>query len=180
MGFCSYLKNVFKRMFLYQFLIFFAIFRLINAYRFYIDFQAKIGLILPTPIYNLQPTDREVSYKAYNISLIVLASLSIVFGCGCCQFLTGLATIFTGFVFYNPIEEFKAKKINSFEDYLPTTYFLVCFVIGLAMISSSFACSGCQKKEVPKNETEQKQEVEMSAKSASKETKKKGGKKKEM
>ena len=149
MGFFYYIGNCIKRAILYQFLIFFAIFRLNNAYRFYRDFQNKLSdlvssLHLNPSILNHQPRNKELVYKFYLISLIVISSFSIL-GIKLFQFFSGILCILTGLIYHNPIRHFtellaKNEKltIEKLQEYFPSMDFIIFFSIGLAMLAHSF------------------------------------------
>ena len=99
--------------------------------------------------------------------MIVLSSLSIL-GIRFFQFLTGIASILVGFLYFNPIEQLKGEKKNV-QDYLPKMEFILYFTLGLAMIAHSFkrCCCCCKKEEVKAEE----KEIEMSAKTGGKKKK---------
>ena len=149
MGILSYLKNCFKRAFLYQTLIIFAIYRLLLAYKFYRDFMRKFrrlseDLNIDNKFFEFLPEDDEDTFKIYMISLIVLSSLSIL-GIKFIQVFTGVISILNGFIYYNPIDRFREVKERhillgafNFDEYLPNINFNILFVIGLAMIGESF------------------------------------------
>ncbi len=148
MGILSYLKNCFKRAFLYQTLIIFAIYRLLLAYKFYRDFMRKFrrlseDLNIDNKFFEFLPEDDEDTFKIYMISLIVLSSLSIL-GIKFIQVFTGVISILNGFIYYNPIQHFKDFNKTfelSFEflnDFLPSFQFLIFFGLGCAMIKNSF------------------------------------------
>jgi hypothetical protein len=148
MGFFQLIGSMIKRAFLYQFLIFFAVFRLLEAFRFHKDFQTKLfelfeSLHLNKKILNHLPKDTEILYKVFLITLIVLSSFSIL-GIKFFQFITGLFCILNGFIYHNPIQHFKDFNKTfelSFEflnDFLPSFQFLIFFGLGCAMIKNSF------------------------------------------
>ena len=149
MGFIQYLKNCFKRAFLYQCLIVFSIYRLVLAYKFYRDFMRRLhtfteDLNINNDYYDYLPEDDEDTYKIYMIGLIVLSGLSIL-GINFIQFITGFFTIITGFIYYNPIghyREFFKKKFeynNKFyNDALPSMEFLIFLALGFAMMKNAF------------------------------------------
>ena len=157
MGFFHYFGNCLKRAILYQFLIFFAIFRLNKAYRFYRDFQNKLSdlissLHLNQRILKYQPKNKEISYKIYLILLIIFPSFSIL-GFKFFQFFSGLLCILTGLIYHNPlrqINELLAKNekfnIEKLQDYLPSIEFILFFSIGLAMITHSLKKDNYENK----------------------------------
>ena len=149
MGFFHYFGNCLKRAILYQFLIFFAIFRWNKAYRFYRDFQNKLSdlvssLHLNSSILDKQPRNKELVYKCYLISLIVISSFSIL-GFKFFQFFSGILCILTGLIYHNPIRHFtellaKNEKltIEKLQEYFPSMEFIIFFSLGLAMLAHSF------------------------------------------
>ena len=86
MGFLCYLVGTFKRVFLYQALIIFAVFRLLKAFKFYRDFERRtIEMVtlfhLPESVVFWKDVDtpaKEWIYKGFLIGLIVLSSFSIL------------------------------------------------------------------------------------------------------
>ena len=115
---------------------------------------------------NVETLTKEWIYKGFLISLIVLSSLSIL-GVKFFQFLTGIASILVGFLYFNPIEQLKGAK-KTVQDYLPKMEFILYFSLGLAMIAQSFKrCCCCKKEEVKAEE----QKIEMSAKTSGKKKK---------
>ena len=163
MGILSYLKNCFKRAFLYQTLIIFAIYRLLLAYKFYRDFMRKFrrlseDLNNDNKFFEFLPEDDEDTLKIYMISLIVLSSLSIL-GIKFIQVFTGVISILNGFIYYNPIQHFRDfnKKfelnLTYLNDFLPSIEFLIFFSLGCAMIKNGFVCEEIKSPpEIEKNE----------------------------
>jgi hypothetical protein len=140
----SYLKNCFKRLFLYQSLIIFALYKLLLSYRFYKEFIRKLNKFIEDLNIDIDYSDKvEDIFKIYMISLIVLSILSIL-GIKFFQFITGLFCILNGFIYHNPIQHFKDFNKTfelSFEflnDFLPSFQFLIFFGLGCAMIKNSF------------------------------------------
>ena len=168
MGFLQFIGSMIKRAFLYQFLIFFAVFRLLEAYRFHRDFQTKLlelveSLHLNKKILKYQPKNTEITYKGFLITLIVLSSFSIL-GIKCFQFISGLACFFIGLLYYNPIQEFKQLlklkekiTIDNFQNYLPSIDFIIFVCIGFGMIAHSFKSTIKIKK--PDDNSEKQKEV---------------------
>ena len=157
MGFLQFIGSMIKRAFLYQFLIFFAVFRLLEAYRFHRDFQTKLlelveSLHLNKKILNYQPKDTEIAYKSFLITLIVLSSFSIL-GIKFFQFISGLACFFIGFLYHNPIQDFKQLlklkekiTVDNIQNYLPSIDFIIFVCIGFGMIAHSFKSTIKTKK----------------------------------
>ena len=165
MGFFCFIGSCIKRAFLYQILIFFAVLRLLQAFRFHRDFKTRLSqllklLHLPQTLLSFQPKNSELVYKIFLITLIVLASLSIL-GIKFFQFISGLCCIFIAFLYYSPIKDItqlsnlKNKVVNdNLENYLPSLDFMVFASVGLGMIAHCFKCSGkkCDKKKEIKND----------------------------
>ena len=148
----GYKLNIIKRIFLYQFLISFSLLRLPEAFRYYKDFQKKLKILVKS--LNLNPSileyqfqDKEIDYKIFLISLIVLSCFSIL-NIKFFQFLTGIMCIIVGLIYHNPIDELKelftSKEkitIDNFQNYLPSLDFIIFLCIGLGMIAHSFQYS---------------------------------------
>ena len=156
MGFLCYLVGTFKRVFLYQALIIFAVFRLLKAFKFYRDFERKtIEMVtlfhLPESVVFWKDVDtpaKEWIYKGFLIGLIVLSSFSIL-GVKFFQFLAGIFSIIIGFLYYNPIKYYKEKEIKTTQDYFPQ--FILYATLGLGMITQSFQRCCCQKAQEEKD-----------------------------
>jgi hypothetical protein len=152
-----FIGSMIKRAFLYQFLIFFAVFRLLEAFRFHKDFQTKLfelfeSLHLNKKILNHLPKDTEILYKVFLITLIVLSSFSIL-GIKFFQFISGLACFFIGFLYHNPIQDFKQLlklkekiTVDNIQNYLPSIDFIIFVCIGFGMIAHSFKSTTKNKK----------------------------------
>ena len=159
MGFFCYFGSCIKRAFLYQTLIFFSVLRLLQAFRFHRDFQTRLSqlfklLHLSQTLLSFLPSNTELVYKIFLITLKVLASLSIL-GIKFFQFISGLSCIFIAFLYCSPIKDItqlcnlKNKVVNdNLENYLPSLEFLVFASVDLGMIAHCFKCSGknCDKK----------------------------------
>lgn len=166
MGFKCYLIKTFKRVFLYQALIIFAVFRLLKAFKFYRDFERKtVEMVtlfgLPENLVFWREVDtpaKEWIYKGFLIGLIVLSSLSIL-GVKFFQFLSGIASIIIGFLYYNPIKYYKEKPIKTPKDYFPQFEFILYATLGLGMIAQSFHYCCCKAVQKEKEEKEVKIEL---------------------
>ena len=158
MGFLCYLVRTFKRVFLYQALIIFAVFRLLKAFKFYRDFERRtIEMVtlfhLPESVVFWKDVDtpaKEWIYKGFLIGLIVLSSFSIL-GVKFFQFLAGIFSIIIGFLYYNPIKYYKEKEIKTTQDYFPQFEFILYATLGLGMIAQSFQRCCCQKAQEEKD-----------------------------
>ena len=143
----------FKRTFLYQILIATSALKLQNAFRYYKQFTGRIAevltlLHLPETLLDYLPKNKEMFYKGFFISLIVIASLSIL-GCKFFKFLSGLSCILLAYLYHNPTSENKEKKfsfdLNSILENLPNLEFMLYIGIALAMFGN--ICTGTCKKE---------------------------------
>ena len=148
MEYLNYCKDCIKRTFLYQFLIFFSIFRLSDTYQYSDDFQRKLiflfkQLHLSPKILPNQMQDKEFLYLSFLILLIVISVLSIL-GIKFFQFICGLCCFFIAFMYYNPSKDLflqlKEKISNdNLENNLPSINFIICICIGFAMIANCFS-----------------------------------------
>ena len=130
--------DIFKRSILYQYLLLFSILRLTEAFRFHHDFYyrltklfKKIGI---TPNF-LNKIDTEIQYKLFLISIIILSSLSIL-GLKIFIILTGITSIFTGFLYFYP-DNSVPFNITSFKEEF-SIQFLLFITLGIGIISSAF------------------------------------------
>lgn len=184
MGFICYLVKTFKRVFLYQALIIFAVFRLLKAFKFYRDFERKtvemvtlFGLSENVVFWrDVDTPAKEWIYKGFLIGLIVLSSLSIL-GVKFFQFLSGVASIMIGFLYYNPIKYYKEKQIKTAKDYFPQLEFILYATLGLGMIAQAFQCCCCCKG-VQKEKAEKEVKIELTKNNDRKGTSNNSGKKK--
>lgn len=147
--FKKYLISCIKRAFLYQFMIAFSVLRLLDAFRFHRDFINRLNELVTSlhmnpAMLDVLPKDTEMIYKAFLITIIVLASLSIL-GIRFFQFISGLACIKIAFIYFNPITEFKGKTIVTQADYFPSFPCLLFITIGFGMLVNGFCCSSCEK-----------------------------------
>ena len=130
--------DIFKRSILYQYLLLFSILRLTEAFRFHHDFYyrltnlfKKIGI---SPNF-LKKIDTEIQYKLFLISIIILSSLSIL-GLKIFIIITGLISIFTGFLYFYP-DNNVTFNIKSFKEEF-SIQFLLFITLGIGIISSAF------------------------------------------
>lgn len=169
MSFCCYLKNCFKRAFLYQLLIIVAVLKLMKAFRFYKEFVEKLNALIVSVglkeelLSKILPSNKEYLYKGVLIYLIVIASFSIL-GLKFFQFFSGLSCILFGFIYYNPIPDLKkvfsttttySLDVETFEKFLPNMEFLLFLLAGLAMLGNAFRPCCCEKKEEKKVDIEE-------------------------
>lgn len=157
----NYIINCIKRAFLYQFMIAFSVFRLLDAYKFHTDFLKKLNELVTSLHLNpimlkVLPDNTEILYKGFLITIIVLAALSIL-GIRFFQFIAGLACIIIAFIYHNPITEFRGKIIETQADYFPSFTCLLFISLGLGIIANAFSCSNCEKI----SEVNKKTEMEM-------------------
>ena len=144
----NYFKDCIKRIFLYQFLIFFSLLRYTEKYQNSDEFLKKLRFLfrqlhLSPKILPNQMQDKEFLYLSFLILLIVISVLSIL-GIKFFQFICGLFCFFIAFIYYNPSNDFflnlKEKISNdTLENNLPSINFLICICIGFAMIANCFS-----------------------------------------
>ena len=182
MEYLNYCKDCIKRTFLYQFLIFFSIFRLSDTYQYSDDFQRKLiflfkQLHLSPKILKYQMQDKERIYIIFLYQLIIISILSIL-NIKFFQFICGLCCFFIAFMYYNPSKDLflqlKEKISNdNLENNLPSINFIICICIGFAMIANCFSekltkdnfeKKPIQKKEGKKVEEKNKEKEEIKPK----------------
>ncbi len=144
----NYFKDCIKRVFLYQFLIFFSILKFSDTYQYSDDFHKNLRfffkqLHLSPKILQNQVDKKETIYIIFLIILIVISILSI-FGIKFVQFICGLSCFFIAFIYYNPSKDYflnlKEKISNdNLENNLPSINFIICICIGFAMIANCFS-----------------------------------------
>ena len=159
------LCNFIKRSFLYQILIIIAALKLKDAYRYNRAFIERIGdfldsINLPEEWVDYLPRNKEITHKGFLITLIVLASFSIL-NISFFKFLSGIGCLLLGFLYHNPIPKIKKflKKGEpcswaTFEQNLPEMEFILYVCLALAMFANTF-CSGTCKKEQNKEKKEE-------------------------
>ena len=157
--------NFIKRSFLYQILIIIAALKLKDAYRYNRAFIERIGdfldsINLPEEWVDYLPRNKEITHKGFLITLIVLASFSIL-NISFFKFLSGIGCLLLGFLYHNPIPKIKKflKKGEpcswaTFEQNLPEMEFILYVCLALAMFANTF-CSGTCKKEQNKEKKEE-------------------------
>ena len=141
--------NFIKRIFLYQHLIYFSLTKfdnnLLNSQKEFIH-KSKI-LFLDLGFKNLinisLPDNDDILFRIfliYNITISLLSILNFTF----MQFITGITTIFIGFVYHNPFllyNELIVRKINlnfiNVYCYLPSFELITFIGCGFAMIGQS-------------------------------------------
>ena len=130
--------DIFKRSFLYQYLLLFSILRLTEAFRFHHDFYFRLVNLLKrngiSPNF-LKKIDTEIQYKCFLITIIVLSSLSIL-GIKIFSIFTGVMSIFIGFLYFYP-ENKVPFNLNSFKEEFSIQFFLF-ITLGFGIISIAF------------------------------------------
>ena len=147
-----YFYNFIKRSFLYQSLILYGVLHLIDAYKFYNSFYRQILFLIDDLgfsnnfefINNKLYPNREIGYKIYNFTLIVIGGLCIL-NIPYFKFLrlfAGFIMILTAMIAYNPIYDFinliNQKSLVDYIHNLPKIEFMVMLVIGVGMICHYF------------------------------------------
>ena len=148
--------NFIKRTFLYQILIIIASLKLKNAFRYNKEFYNRISdfitsINLPEKLLKYLPKNREYTHKGFLISLIVIASFSIL-GLNFFKILSGIGCILLAFLYHNPIPKFKLLLQKNepfswalFEQNLPEMEFILYIALAFAMFANAF-CGKCEKK----------------------------------
>jgi hypothetical protein len=146
--------NFFKRTVLYQVLIIIAALKLKNAFRYNKEFVERIkdflsSINLPENLVNYLPDNKEYTHKGFLITLIVLASFSIL-GVNFFKFLSVIGCLLLAFLYHNPIYKIKelfAKKVvfnyDTILQNLPDLEFVLYVCIALAMFGNAFKVSTC-------------------------------------
>ena len=186
------IRNFFRRTFLYQILIIIAALKLQNAFRYNKEFINRIATFLesinlPQTLVKKLPKNKELTHKGFLITLIVLASFSIL-GFNLFKILSGIGCILLAFLYHNPIpkykELFKSKmslNAETLEQNLPELEFILYICIAFAMFGNAFGQKVCEKD---KNEQKEKVKIseeevsEENTKNISKNKQQKAGKKK--
>ena len=202
--------NFIKRSFLYQILIIIASLKLKDAWRYNKAFVRRIvdllaSANLPEKWANYLPKNKEYTHNGFLITLIVLASFSIL-NLSFFKVLSAIGCILLAFIYHNPIPNIKnliAKKEpctwTTFEQNLPEMEFIIYICLAFGMLANAFSCSTCsldkdkekeekkekekeipiireENKEMPKNKKEKK---ESNKNNSNKNVNKKNKKKKE-
>ena len=198
--------NFIKRSFLYQILIIIATLKLRNAFRYNKAFVQRIAdflnsVNLPEEWVNYLP--KEYSHKGFLITLIVLASFSIL-NIGFFKLLSAIGCILLAFLYHNPIPNIKnliSQKVPctwaTFEQNLPEMEFIIYICLAFAMLANTFSATTCdidkkdkkeeekinpptveEIKEIPKSKKEKKEANKNNKNNTNKNTNKKNSKKK--
>ena len=200
--------NFIKRSFLYQILIIIATLKLRNAFRYNKAFIQRIAdflksVNLPEGWVNYLPKNKEYSHKGFLITLIVLASFSIL-NLGFFKILSAIGCILLAFLYHNPIPNIKnliSQKVPctwaTFEQNLPEMEFIIYICLAFAMLANTFSATTCdidkkdkkeeekinpptveENKEAPKSKKEKKEANKNNKNNTNKNTNKKNSKKK--
>ena len=200
--------NFIKRSFLYQILIIIATLKLRNAFRYNKAFIQRIAdflksVNLPEGWVNYLPKNKEYTHKGFLITLIVLASFSIL-NLGFFKILSAIGCILLAFLYHNPIPNIKnliSQKVPctwaTFEQNLPEMEFIIYICLAFAMLANTFSSTTCdidkkdkkeeekinpptveEIKETPKSKKEKKEANKNNKNNTNKNTNKKNSKKK--
>ena len=200
--------NFIKRSFLYQILIIIATLKLRNAFRYNKAFVQRIAdflksVNLPEGWVNYLPKNKEYTHKGFLITLIVLASFSIL-NLGFFKLLSAIGCILLAFLYHNPIPNIKnliSQKVPctwaTFEQNLPEMEFIIYICLAFAMLANAFSSTTCdidkkdkkeeekinpptvkEIKEIPKSKKEKKEANKNNKNNTNKNTNKKNSKKK--
>ena len=200
--------NFIKRSFLYQILIIIATLKLRNAFRYNKAFIQRIAdflksVNLPEGWVNYLPKNKEYTHKGFLITLIVLASFSIL-NIGFFKLLSAIGCILLAFLYHNPIPNIKnliSQKVPctwaTFEQNLPEMEFIIYICLAFAMLANTFSATTCdidkkdkkeeekinpptveEIKETPKSKKEKKEANKNNKNNTNKNTNKKNSKKK--
>ena len=200
--------NFIKRSFLYQILIIIATLKLRNAFRYNKAFIQRIAdflksVNLPEEWVNYLPKNKEYTHKGFLITLIVLASFSIL-NLGFFKLLSAIGCILLAFLYHNPIPNIKnliSQKVPctwaTFEQNLPEMEFIIYICLAFAMLANTFSATTCdidkkdkkeeekinpptveEIKEIPKSKKEKKEANKNNKNNTNKNTNKKNSKKK--
>ena len=200
--------NFIKRSFLYQILIIIATLKLRNAFRYNKAFIQRIAdflksVNLPEGWVNYLPKNKEYTHKGFLITLIVLASFSIL-NIGFFKLLSAIGCILLAFLYHNPIPNIKnliSQKVPctwaTFEQNLPEMEFIIYICLAFAMLANAFSSTTCdidkkdkkeeekinpptveEIKEIPKSKKEKKEANKNNKNNTNKNTNKKNSKKK--
>ena len=164
--------NFIKRLFLYQILIIIATLKLRNAFRYNKAFIQRIAdflksVNLPEGWVNYLPKNKEYTHKGFLITLIVLASFSIL-NLGFFKLLSAIGCILLAFLYHNPIPNIKnliSQKVPctwaTFEQNLPEMEFIIYICLAFGMLANAFSCSTCSLDKDKEKEKEEKKEEEV-------------------
>ena len=164
--------NFIKRSFLYQILIIISSLKLKDAWRYNKAFVQRIvdllsSANLPEKWANYLPKNKEYTHKGFLITLIVLASFSIL-NLSFFKVLSAIGCILLAFIYHNPIPNIKnliAKKEpctwTTFEQNLPEMEFIIYICLAFGMLANAFSCSTCSLDKDKEKEKEEKKEEEV-------------------
>ena len=203
-----YFCNFIKRSFLYQILIIISSLKLKDAWRYNKAFVQRIvdllaSANLPEKWANYLPKNKEYTHKGFLITLIVLASFSIL-NLGFFKLLSAIGCILLAFLYHNPIPNIKnliSQKVPctwaTFEQNLPEMEFIIYICLAFAMLANTFSATTCdidkkdkkeeekinpptveEIKEIPKSKKEKKEANKNNKNNTNKNTNKKNSKKK--
>ena len=162
--------NFIKRSFLYQILIIISSLKLKDAWRYNKAFVQRIvdllaSANLPEKWANYLPKNKEYTHKGFLITLIVLASFSIL-NLSFFKVLSAIGCILLAFIYHNPIPNIKnliAKKEpctwTSFEQNLPEMEFIIYICLAFGMLANAFSCSTCSLDKEKEKEEKKEEEV---------------------
>ena len=164
--------NFFKRTILYQILIIIAALKLKNAFRYNKEFVNRIrsfleSIKLPETLVSYLPKNNEWTHKGFLITLIVLASFSML-GINFFKILSGIGCILLAFLYHNPIPKFKelfknklSFNIETLEQNLPELEFILYICIAFAMFGNAFGQNVCEKDKSNEKDKEKTIEEEL-------------------
>ena len=164
--------NFIKRSFLYQILIIISSLKLKDAWRYNKAFVQRIvdllaSINLSEKWANYLPKNKEYTHKGFLITLIVLASFSIL-NLSFFKVLSAIGCILLAFIYHNPIPNIKnliAKKEpctwTTFEQNLPEMEFIIYICLAFGMLANAFACSTCSLDKEKEKEEKKEEEKEI-------------------
>ena len=164
--------NFIKRSFLYQILIIISSLKLKDAWRYNKVFVQRIvdllaSINLSEKWANYLPKNKEYTHKGFLITLIVLASFSIL-NLSFFKVLSAIGCILLAFIYHNPIPNIKniiAKKEpctwTAFEQNLPEMEFIIYICLAFGMLANAFSCSTCSLDKEKEKEEKKEEEKEI-------------------
>ena len=164
--------NFIKRSFLYQILIIISSLKLKDAWRYNKAFVQRIvdllaSINLSEKWANYLPKNKEYTHKGFLITLIVLASFSIL-NLSFFKVLSAIGCILLAVIYHNPIPNIKnliAKKEpctwTTFEQNLPEMEFIIYICLAFGMLANAFACSTCSLDKEKEKEEKKEEEKEI-------------------
>ena len=116
---------------------------------------------------NYLPKNKEYTHKGFLITLIVLASFSIL-NLSFFKVLSAIGCILLAFIYHNPIPNIKnliAKKEpctwTTFEQNLPEMEFIIYICLAFGMLANAFSCSTCSLDKEKEKEEKKEEEKEI-------------------